>query len=338
MLLYGTNITSSGDPMHPMEPGRLFAGIIAPKEAFADKIIQLRALRTLDPVQYRTAKKQLPYFVCGLFHPPVRRKENFASISYLVMDLDHLADHEVDQKVLCEKLRIDERVMGYFLSPGGDGVKIMFRLSESCKDSALFSAFYKLFARDFARQYDLMPCLDNQTHDVTRACFLSFDPEAWYFPESIPLNIEERIPDFDFTTVEKEIRESEREMRAVADTEVRSTPDSDVLQRIKTRLNPVSRRMHEKQIHVPEEINNAFEQIQNRLPEFELSLVSSEPIQYGRKLKIQAFNSPLWAEVNIFYGRRGYSLVQTTKTGSNTKLAELACQSISQILSKAGYI
>ena len=39
-----------------------------------------------------------------------------------------------------------------------------------------------------------------------------------------------------------------------------------------------------------------------------------------------------WCELNLFYGKRGYSIVQTTKSGRNAELAELTAQVLEQLL------
>lgn len=332
MLYYGKHITTPSDTLHPIEPGVLFAGIMRPKLAFVDTITQLRALRSLDPAQYRDAKKRLPYIVCGRFHPAIRRKEYFAAIQYLIIDLDHLSEHDTDSATLRTDLAADPAVLGYFQSPGGDGLKVMFQLDKPCTDSALFSSFYKLFVRDFARKYDVSACIDNATHDVTRACFISYDPDARFNPQPTLLRIQECIPDLDFEQVSHEIREAEKEMRTDTVEQKNQSPDKNVLDKIKSKLNPGARPARTKNYIVPEEVDTAMEVLRHRLPDWELILRSAEPISYGRKIQVQATGSLLFAEINLFYGRKGFTLVLTTRSGSNQELGEMACQIITTIL------
>ena len=80
-----------------------------------------------------------------------------------------------------------------FCSPGADGLKLLFRLEEKCEDEALFSAFYKQFALTFSQKYQLEGVIDTQTSDVTRACFMSYDPEAWYRPEALPVDWRKQV-------------------------------------------------------------------------------------------------------------------------------------------------
>jgi len=95
-----------------------------------------------------------------------------------MIDLDHFDRSELDLPATAERLRADDRVLMGFISPGGDGLKLMFQLEEPCFDSGIYSLFYKAFVQHFAREHQLEAVIDLRTHDVTRACFLSIDPGA----------------------------------------------------------------------------------------------------------------------------------------------------------------
>ena len=332
MLQFGKSITTSGDSLQPLTVERLYHALVNPKQEFRDKIEQLRMVRSLDEKQYRELKKQLPYFVCGLFHPPVRRRENFASIEYFMLDLDHLAEAKLERQMLQERMKEAPEVVLCFTSPSADGLKLMFRLSEPCRDSALFSAFYKLFARRFAEKWGLLEAMDMQTSDVTRACFLSVDPDAFYQPEAQPVEIQGFIPELDFGKAEKDIREAEKVIKAqrAEDKKAMEGPADDILQRIKQKLNPSARPPKEKQYFVPEQVDQAMGLVSEKLVEFEMQIIETRPISYGRQLKVKA--GPHWAEINIFYGKRGFRVVHTTKTGSHAALAELVSGLVSDIL------
>ncbi len=331
MLSFGRKITSPGDPLQKISPELLFKGINQARPAFQDLIRQLRTLQSVDPAKYREQKKQLPYFVCALFHPSVRRKENFASIEFLILDLDHLSQAGLNREILTTELRQQPEVLMIFTSPGGDGLKVMFRLREPCRDAALFSAFYKLFALRFAQKWGLEPVIDLQTHDVTRACFASYDPDAWYRPDAEPIDIQNFIPALDFDQAEKDLKQAEKEIEVMGAqrTPPPSGPDAEVLNKIKAKLNP-NYRPKEKQYHVPPEIDDALARIQEHLTQTGMQIIETGPISYGRKLKIGSGH--LFAEINIFYGKKGYSVVQTTKSGSNPELAALAAQAIEEVL------
>jgi hypothetical protein len=72
--------------------------------------------------------------------------------------------------------------------------------------------------------------------------------------------------------------------------------------------------------------------VEQRLQELEITILEQQGINYGRKLKLGAGRH--WATLNIFFGRKGFSVVKTTQTGSHPELAELCYQAISEVLQK----
>jgi hypothetical protein len=208
----------------------------------------------------------------------------------------------------------------------------MFRLSEPCRDQALFSAFYKVFARRFAEQWGLMEVMDFKTSDVTRACFLSVDPQAFYRPDAQPVAIRDFLPDLDFGKAEKEIREAEKAIREQAGPAQKRVHDlaDEVLARIKQKLNPNQRQPREKQYFVPPEVDDAMGLLGERLAKLEMEILQTAPISFGRKVKVKA--GAHWAEINVFYGKNGFKVVKTTKSGSHPELAELAATAMDAIL------
>lgn len=333
MIQFGTRITQAGDLMQKMELEKLYQSTKHPRQGFRDLITQLRALKTLDEKQYRELKKQLPYFVCGIFHPAVRRGENFASIEHFIIDLDHLEKAGLDKTLLMDQLRDDPEVIFFFTSPGGDGLKVMFNLEQPCRDAALFSAFYKLFARQFAEKYGLLEAIDLRTSDVTRACFVSHDPDAWYHPEARPVHIEDYITALDFDKTEKALKETEGILKGL-DTEwatgEKQELDNEVLQQIKIKLNPQFRDPRKKEYVIPPEVDEALPLLKEKLSDYQIEIEETRPISYGRKVRVKA--GVLYAEIDIFFGKRGFQVVKTTKSGSNPELAELAAQAITEIL------
>jgi hypothetical protein len=96
---------------------------------------------------------------------------------------------DLNVETVKNRIRDDERVLLSFASPSEDGVKLMFRLCERCYDSGLFSVFYKEFLRRFSEQYQLEQVTDKRTSDVTRACFLSVDRNAYFNSNCEPVDM-----------------------------------------------------------------------------------------------------------------------------------------------------
>ncbi|MCR9290716.1 MAG: CRISPR-associated primase-polymerase type B [Bacteroidetes bacterium] len=333
-IQFGKSITTPGDPLQKIPLERLFLGIQKPKQSFRDFIEQLRMVRSMDENQYRNLKKQLPYFVCGLFHPAIRRREHFATIESFVLDLDHLEVADLSIEVLRNKLKEVPEVLMLFASPSADGLKILFRLEEPCSDMALFSSFYKLFAQRFAEKNGLEQVIDYKTSDVTRACFISFDEKAYLNMESNRVVLKDFIPDLNFDLAERDIKKAEAFLKNAQSDEVKKDKqdlNKEALLKIKQRLNPHYRQPRTKNHHVPPEVDQVLPELNDALAEFEMKIMESNPISYGRKIKVVC--NQLWAELNIFYGKKGFRVVQTTKSGSNLELATLAAQAIEQILS-----
>ncbi len=333
MLQFGRAITKTGDQLQKIDLSRLYLGIHRPKQAFRDLIEQLRMVRSIDENQYKNLKKQLPYFVCGIFHPPIRRKEHFAQAQYFILDIDHLEVAKQAIDTVKANLTQLPSVTLLFKSPSGDGLKVLFRLKEPCRDQALFSAFYKLFARQFAENNGLQEVLDYRTSDVTRACFLSYDSAAYYNPDSEVIDLQQYIPDLDFTAAEKDLKAADafvKKAQIAAQYPQTNELASEVFQKIKAKLNPNYRQPKQKQYFVPPQVDKAIENLNEVISEFNLQIVETKPISYGRKIKLAS--AGLWAELNIFYGKNGYKIIKTTKTGSNGELGDLSVQVITQIL------
>ena len=331
-LFFGRKITAYNDPLQKLTLERLIAGIKNPKQPFKDKIEQLRVIKSINLAAYKNQKKDLPYFVCGNFHPAVRRKEHFASIVFFVLDLDHLAAANLDKVTLKNKLSKLPICLAAFVSPGNDGLKVLFRLEKPCTDLAMFSSFYKIFSKEFAVKNQLESVVDYNTSDATRACFLTYDADVYFNPTAESVLMKNYLKNLDFELSEKDIKEADKFVKNLP----KMTPkkgnelSNDILSEIKQKLNPNYRKPKEKKFFVPKEIEKAVPILKESLANFEMKVVETNPISYGRKVKLTC--KGLWAEINIFYGKKGFNIVPTTKTGSNLELAVLASQAIEQVL------
>lgn len=327
----GKSITQANDSLIKLSLEELIRKMRQPKIEFQNLIQQLRITASLDVNRYRILKKDLPYFTCGSFYPAFRKKENFSSISLFVLDLDHLLQQEIDADTLKETLRKDEQVLAFFDSPSKDGLKIIFALQEPCSDSALFTAFYKIFITFFAKKYSLEKVLDSKTCDVSRACFISWDPNAYFNKDSSAIVLENFITHHDFDIAEKELKEAEDFIKEIKKEVVKiDHVDGDIIAQIKQRLTPHRQVTQQKHIYLPPEIDNLLPILQKALQEMDIELVGSEPINYGRKIRVKAQIHS--AELNLFFGKKGYTLVKTPKTGTNPALADLVYEIIDPII------
>ena len=330
MLQYGTQITQAGDPLHRLKIEQLLRGIQDPKPAFKDKIDQLRTIRSFDEKRYKSEKKYLPYFVCGIFHPAKRKREHFSHIEYFTLDLDYLkaADQSVEE--LKDKISQIPSVLLAFISPSGDGLKLVFKLSEKCKDQNRYVQFYKVFCHRLASQYGLEQVLDSKTSDVTRACFMSYDQDLYYNSNAEAIDMELYFEEGNFALSQEDYKDMEASIKGKTKEEKGIDsgdkkvlgPDADILGQIKARLNPKAvPKKSEKQYFIPKEVDSMLPKLKEECYKYNIKLGDSKGISYGRQIRFEAEH--LWCEINLFYGKRGYRVVLTTKSGSNSELGAL---------------
>ena len=327
MLMAGRFIRQKNDPLQKVTLERVYRGIKAPKEGVRNQIKQLRAIQSIDWNRYRQLKTELPYIVCGQFHPPFRRTENFGSIQYFILDIDHLLEKEMDINRLKSQLQEDQRVVLLFKSPGNNGLKVFFRLKNKCHDAAQYSIFYKAFALKFSQQYQLQQVIDKATSDVTRACFVSWDEKAWYNADAIEIEMKDFV-NFDnlweVRKLERTLKKEEKNKASSPSTpkEEKRLLTEELLQEIKQKLKPVPVTKPAKIIYVPEELELIIDKVHDSVKAHDILVKSISNIHYGKKMEF-TFGPTKWTEMNIFYGRKGYTVVKSPKRGRDEVLEEV---------------
>jgi len=334
MIMAGKNITAKDDPLQKIKVEYLYHKLIRPEAEIEAKIRQLRIVRQLDLRQYSVLKRQLPYIVCGIFNPAYRRTENFGYTEYFIIDIDHVSEKELSLPELRKRLANDNRVVLCFLSPGEDGLKVMFRLKQRCYDAGIYSIFYKYFVLQFAKQYALEQVVDARTSDVARACFESFDAEAYYNPQAECIDMDNFINENDtgeLFRIKKEVEKAVTVPAKKTEEVSERAPDEATLLQIKSLLLPGARpRLAKREAFVPEELNQLMEKLIPFIEQAGLTIIAIDNINYGKKLKMKAGIRE--AEINIFYGKKGYSVVISPRRGTNDELNKLTAQLIEQYI------
>ena len=320
MLSFGKHITQKDDLLTLIEVQQLCSTIKQPDEITLSLINRLRLVQTIDKKQYGLMKRELPYIVCGIFNPPYRRVENFGCIEYFIIDVDHIAEKGLELNTLRTKLIADSRVMLCFVSPSEDGLKLLFRLSEKCYDAGQYSLFYKTFIRAFAAQYGFEQVVDTVTSDVSRACFMSYDPDTFFNPEAEIIKMNDYV-DFDNPFVADKIKRSIKQEQK-QEKPNKSVPDDAAIAFIKERLQVKTRMPRQKpQVYVPEELEQILEKLLQYIGESGIRVENVENIQYGKKFRFSAGIAQ--AEINLFFGKRGFSVVKSPKQGTSESLNDL---------------
>jgi len=327
MLQAGKCIYQSNDPLVKVMPEYLYHAVKNPKPEVASAIRQLRLVKNIDTKRYQVLKRDLPYVVTGIFHPAVRRTENFAWASHFMLDIDHLSVKETTPEQLKTKLVDDPRILLMFTSPGEDGLKILFRLNEKMYDAARYSLFYRAFVDTFSTRYELQQVADTRTSDVTRACFISFDPDAFYNPNAVPV-VPEDFMDFnnflEIKQLKADLKDKELEDKEKNPPEPKPELEDEALEKIKKTLNPNFKPKREKQIFVPDEIENISETIVAQMLEKDIATTEIAGIHYGKKFKFALGRKQ--AEINLFFGKKGYSVVISPRNGTDSELNKICAR------------
>jgi hypothetical protein len=335
MLSIGKNIRQANDPLIKINIEQLARKIQNPEPAFVDYIQQLRKIISIDTKKYRELKTRLPYVVAAIFQPPFRKIENFASSVYFILDVDHLSEKEINIDQLFGKLKEDPHIVLMFRSPSNDGLKLFFKTNIPFRNAGKYTLFYKTFAQNFSTQYAINQVVDKRTSDVSRACFVSYDPAIWYNRNAEPV-IVERYINFDdqlqIAELENYLKEQEKEKKPEASkTDLTAQDlDSDIIRQIRERLNPKLKAKREKQIYVPEELNQILDIATNALQKYGFEVQDVVNIHYGKQFRLKYKH--LKAEVNVFYGKKGFSIVKSTKSGMNAELVDVAHEILTQAI------
>lgn len=334
--MLGSNLCSSDDILKKADIHYLYSRLINPKPEITSRINQLRIVYSMDKKAYSVQKRTLPYFVCGSFNPPLRKKENFAYTEYFVLDLDDLQSHDLSADILKEQLRNDENILLIFSSPSGNGLKLIFRLKDRCYDPAVYSIFYRTFAKAFASKHHIDMVIDGCTSDVSRACFISVDPQAVFHENAEPVDMESFIGGMESIDL-LDLRHNLEEEAATADnqttTETKEShdPSDEIIEQIRQTLNP--QRTKKKAVDlpfVPEEIESIIGGLRDHILSLGVEVTDIRNISYGKKLCMKTGIKR--AEVNIFYGKRGFSVVISPRCGTDKELNKLLSQSITQYI------
>lgn len=331
-LMYGTQLLSSADRLVAVDETFVYNMLVNPSEGFCRQMEQLDAIRMIDEKQYKLAKRSLPYIVCGSFSPEFRRTENFINTDCFVVDIDHLSDKGLDVQAVRNILHQDSRVVCSFVSPSRDGIKVLFGLKEKCCDSELFKLFYKMFIQRFSTEHGFEQAIDSRTCDVTRACFLSIDKDAYFNPQADLVDIDEFLHaddmqfllDMNRTMKFEDVNQSKSDAEEVI---VYSDPDDETMAMIRQTLSLRKRPVVPKpEVYVPDELNMIIDRVVNGILQTGIEVSDIIDIQYGKKIHVKL--GIHFGEINLFYGKNGFTVVQSPKRGTSPKLNQLAAEII----------
>lgn len=296
--------------------------LIRQGESLRQETARLRKIRDLDAKAYRSLKTRLPYLVGSDFGGGSRHSDSFVAAHYVLLDLDGmtLPDGRVP-----DSIRKHESVRLAFVSPSGAGVKVLCVLAEPCTSLADFKTFYRPFASQFAEEVRLAGSLDLRTCDATRACFLSHDPDLYENRSAQPIYWRTYVPELSQAERGDESLEGHNKAK-----EGPAPLNEAAYREVLREVNPRSTVKVVRQAYVPEELTTMEDDIRRVCKANNLEVMNLSPINYG--LKVQARQGYRLAEVNVFFGKKGFTVVRSPKTGTDLALAEVLYRSIDQLL------
>ena len=135
---------------------------------FSATIEKIRELNQSNTDAANDLKKTLPGITfCGIFKKR-ESKSLIKSTGLIILDFDGLADSLDDVR---KTFMADPYVYMLFVSPRGNGLKIVFRIPEVKDDKEFKTYFFALHKK--------YPQADPSGKDIARFCFVSYDPEIY---------------------------------------------------------------------------------------------------------------------------------------------------------------
>jgi hypothetical protein len=152
----------------------------------------ITSLRQLDNKAYDNEKKNLPCFLVSGPSNGGHKKTDITSHSgYLQLDIDHVKDGSPEE--LRDRFVGDPHIWKAFVSPGGDGVKAIMKIpADLNRHKGSFRTAQEYMVATYGVHIDI------SCSDVSRVCFVSYDPGLISNGGTTPLPVpDEQSPSVD---------------------------------------------------------------------------------------------------------------------------------------------
>lgn len=154
----------------PIKNGSLTSVLSAIREGFWKT--QIEYLRALSPTEYSAQKREL---LGVTFSATFSERKAECIINYskhIVIDVDHLSQGQI--KTYKEAFPADPFIYSAFVSPSGEGLKILFRVTNEKEGHKIaFAAIKKYLEEKYAMD------IDPTGKDLSRLCYVSYDPDLY---------------------------------------------------------------------------------------------------------------------------------------------------------------
>ena len=144
---YGTQINNKNERMTLVPFSNVIDRIRTGSDNLDNKTASLRNLPDEERSEYKA--DNFPYFIPAIFTDNHRLKSNFIRTQSFVLDFDHV-DQLTEKR---EQLIKDERVYLLFISPSGDGLKVVCNLDQPITDCEKYESVYTYYAEESRKKY-----------------------------------------------------------------------------------------------------------------------------------------------------------------------------------------
>jgi len=152
-------------------------------ETLKDVTTELREIKKLDEKKFKVEKTKLLPSVTFSGTYEIRSGNKLKECSGLMcFDIDHLDNIEITINALLEDTYLGTVLL--FTSPSGEGLKLVIRSS----DEANYTKTYQSIRAYLKIKHNITT---DSTQDISRACFLCHDPDAYYNDDASPTRLPE---------------------------------------------------------------------------------------------------------------------------------------------------
>lgn len=158
---------------------------------------------------------------------------------------------------------------------------------------------------------------------------------VYYNPNSEHVNISDYLYSYDYnyltnnqnnnySTIDEEDKYTNRENK-------QEEPDNETITKIKEILQ-LKKIIHKANnpVYTPEILNSIESELRDFIQELGFSIKEIVNIQYGKKIKVQIGLKQ--AEVNLFYGKKGFSVVKSPNSGNDPELISILFDTINTFI------
>jgi hypothetical protein len=313
-LSFGTDCKQSDHQLKLIALQELYNFIIDSPPGIIEFSNTLRSVLRYSKERYSKLKTSLPYFCASVFDPPVRRMQHFRYANGMILDIDqkqHVSEKQISG------FKNDLRIALGYISPSKMGIKLLILFDEPINDADIYTAVYKRFSTEFAATYHLMDKLDQRNSDISRISFICHDPGAWMQTEYIPVIWRDY---YDFHSHFPVVQDPVDAKQGISEHTYKL-----ILDKLGSKAKTVK-----SKVPLMPEIEGRIEEIRTALAEYEINLDMYEGLQYGAKLTVSMNNDK--GELNVYFGKRGYSVVVSARKHTNIQLSQTARQIVEMIL------